>query len=656
MVIRLLRYICFLAFLFCLVFPTVLQAQSDPTETEQDTVQNIDVDHADIFEYIQKGDSIIQKLNGNVELRQDSVYMYCDTATIVDEIDVFAHGNVLIQQGDSVSVFSDSLAYDGTLRIADLFGDVILLNGTQRLFTNRLTYDMNTKVATYFEGATLSNDSTQLTSKRGYYYVETKEAYFKDSVVVVDPQFNLRSDTLKFNTETKVVTFLGPTLITSDTSKVYCEAGFYDTENSVAEFTVNAQFKKGEQEAIADTIRYDGTKKEYRLQGDAEFQEGDRRATADLIRYDEAQDITFLTGNATFQDSTQNIVASEIIYDAQNKAYSTRGRSRISDPPQILEADQVDFKESEGLGLAVGNVIWRDTSAALTIVCDRADYQQETDYLKASGGRGGRPLLITEIEEDSLFLTSDTLLSVRTDTVSSDSSRLLIAYYDVRIYKSNLQAICDSLIYNTSDSLFYFYEDPIVWSDTSQFTADTVEMLLSDNKLDRIFLKEKGFIINSPDEKFFNQIKGKNITAFFEEQELRIMEVSGNAESTYYAIGDDGGYIGVNETICSDMVLYFGNNNVEKIKFLAQPQATLHPMQQANHSDLKLDGFRWETKFRPNAMEDLFTEEKSRNLRRNRASEDPPPELLPPIEGTDAEQQIPKPVKNPKTNTNSSNE
>ena len=497
------------------LFSNGLSAQEANTSNPQDTVQNIDVDHADLFEYIQEGDSVIQKLNGHVELSQDSVYMYCDTAIIVDKIDVYATGKVLIQQGDSVSVFSDSLAYDGTLRIADLFGEVILLNGDQQLFTNRLRYNMNTKVATYFEGATLSNDSTQLTSKRGYYYVETKEAFFKDSVVVVDPQFNLRSDTLKFNTETKVVTFLGPTLITSDTSKVYCEDGFYDTENSVAEFTQNAQFKKGGQEATADTIRYDGTKKEYRLQGNAQFQEGSRKATADIIRYDEEKDITFLTGQANFRDSTQNIVADEIIYDAKKETYSTRGRSVISDPPQILKADQVDFRESEGLGLALGNVIWQDTSANLTIVCDRADYNQETDYLKASGGRSNRPMLITLVEDDSLFLTSDTLLSLRQDTISTDSSRLLLAYNDVRIFKSDLQAVCDSLVYNTSDSLFHFYQDPIVWSDTSQFIADTVTMLLKENKLDRIFLLNNSLIINSPDERFFNQIKGKNITAIF---------------------------------------------------------------------------------------------------------------------------------------------
>ena len=620
--------IFFLFLIMALPFWVNAQTEAEQSQSKQDTVQQIDIDHADLFEYIQKGDTVLQKLDGNVELSQDSVYMYCDTAIIENRIDVVANGNVLIQQGDSVSVFSDTLDYDGTLRIAELFGNVILVNGEQQLFTDRLSYDLNTKIASYYSGATLTNDTTQLTSKRGYYYVDQQEAYFKDSVVVVDPNFQLRSDTLKFNIETKVVTFLGPTLISTDSSKIYCEGGFYDTENNLAEFTANAQYKKGEQQAVADTIRYDGAKKEYSLVGDAEFEEGIRKAKADRIVYNEETDVTFLSGNATFQDSTQNIAADQIIYDSQNETYSTKGRSVISDPPQILEADEVDFNEESGLGVAMGNVIWRDTSSEISIICDVANYSDKTKYLQATGGRAGKPLLITMMEDDSLFMTSDTLLSFPKDTLNPDSTRTLIAYNDVRVFKSDMQAICDSMIYDMADSLFHFYYSPFIWSDTSQFSADTVDMQLVDEKIDKIFLRNKAFIINSPDQIFFNQVKGKNIIARFREEELREMEVNGNAESVYYALDEGGAYVGVNETICSDMLLYFGNNEVEQIKFFSQPKAKLHPMKQVDHNSLQMEGFNWETKFRPFTFDDLFADWPPRPIYRPV----PPPSLVSPPE------------------------
>ncbi len=600
------RYVQYFFALFLAFLVLEIAAQTKPP-TISEQKDEVQVDYADIFENIQAGDSIVQKFRGNVELRQDSIFMYCDSATIINKVYVVAQGNVIIQQGDTTSVFADSLIYWGDLKQAALFSNVALVNGQQKLFTERLDYDLNTKTATYFEGATLTNNDTQLSSKRGYYFVNQDEVFFRDSVVVIDPDFNLRSDTLKFNTETRTVFFLAPTLIISDSTRIYCEDGYYDTQNNLAEFRKNAQFARDTQEAVADTIRYDGKNEIYDLDGNAQFTDENQEAIANNIRYEKLNDKYYLTGDASYRDSTRNIVAEEIIYDRKNELYSTKGRSRVIDPPQILEADQIAYTEGNGIGIALGNIIWQDTSANLTILCERADYNRSTNYLKAVGGQQGRPLLITEVESDSLFLSSDTLLAVQMiDTLTNDTSRTLFAYRDVRIFKSNLQAICDSLAYSGIDSTFRLYNDPIIWSDTTQFVADTVDILLKNNAIDRIFLQNNGFIVNSPDQIFFNQIKGRDITAFFEEGELRRMDVQGNAESVYYALDEQSAYVGVNKILCSEMLMYFGNNQIDNIRFYTAPQATLFPMKQAKHEELKLDGFSWEVSRRPKDRYDVL--------------------------------------------------
>jgi lipopolysaccharide assembly outer membrane protein LptD (OstA) len=177
-----------IGFLLLLLLPLqTVMGQTRPTN--QDTVPNrpVLVDFAEVFEYIQQGDSTFQRLLGSVELRQDSIYMYCDTAIISNEQNVVAWGNVTIQQGDSISVFADSLLYQGDLQLADLYGGVVLQSGSQKLFTDTLKYDLNQKLATYESGALLTNDTTQLTSRRGYFYVGRNEVFFKDSVRIIDP-------------------------------------------------------------------------------------------------------------------------------------------------------------------------------------------------------------------------------------------------------------------------------------------------------------------------------------------------------------------------------------------------------------------------------------------------------------------------------------
>jgi len=598
----------------CLIIGNQAVAQTSPSKKtfQKDTAtQKVTIDFADTLELIQENGKVIQRLLGSVELRQDSIYMYCDSAIISDNNQVVAEGNVIIQQGDSLSVFSDSLNYDGDARTATLYSEVVLDSKGQQLFTEELEYDLNTKIATYNTGALLTNGSTQLTSKKGYFYTDVNEAYFKDSVVIIDPEFNLIADTLKYNTSTQTAYFLGPTLMTNDSTRVYCEDGFYDTQNKVAEFRENAQFLNGEQVAVGEIIRYEGKTETYSIIGEAKFTENDRKAVADTIQYKDQTGETLLFGNAIYEDSTQYIAAEQIIYNSEKEIYKTRGRSYISDPPQILEANQVDYDNESGLGIASGDVVWRDTSQQLTIVCEQANYNQNTDYLKASGGR---PLLITVIENDSLYLSSDTLIAVSQQdttvvdsvTTAIDTSRFLFAYPDVRIFKSNLQAVCDSLVYSTRDSIFRFYEDPVVWSDTSQFTADTIHMSLKNDKIDRIFLYNRSFIINSPDGLYFNQIKGKNTIAYFIESELRRMEVKGSAESVYYALDDENAYVGVNKTQSSTMTVIFGSNEVEQIKFFKQPTARLEPMRTADHNALKLEGFQWITDRRPNSLEDIL--------------------------------------------------
>ena len=179
----------------------VLNAQQ--VNESPDSTKKVLVDFADVFEYVVDGTNTYQRLLGEVELRQDSIYLYCDSAFIKNDVEVTAQGSVLIQQGDTLNVFSDSAHYNSISRQARLFDNVVLLNKNQKLFTDSLLYDMNTKVATYNSGATFTNDTTQLISQVGYYYTAYDVVYFKEDVLVVNPDFSLKADTLRFNTKTR---------------------------------------------------------------------------------------------------------------------------------------------------------------------------------------------------------------------------------------------------------------------------------------------------------------------------------------------------------------------------------------------------------------------------------------------------------------------
>jgi lipopolysaccharide export system protein LptA len=576
----------------------------------QDT-QKMKIETALVIEYFLKNGREIQKLSGNVRLRQEDILVYCDTA-IIDSDDAILKGSVVMEQGDSVKVFSDSTHYRADTKIADLFGEVVLVNGRQQLFTKRLRYDLGNKIATYHTGATMTNGKSQLKSRHGYYFVNQKEVFFKGDVLATDPEFTMRTDTMVFNTETQVVRFVAPTLISQRGSKIYTEGGFYDIENNFAEFDLNPQYEREGQRGQARKMRYEGTLKTYTLEGDAYIDDPTKgqQTEADVIRYNTDTEQTMLRGNAHFQDSTRDISGAEIRYDSRQKTYQLVGRGRVSEPPNIIEADSLNFNDLLGGGLALGDVVWQDTASDYTVLAWRMDYNKTSEYLHAFGGfgsgAGGRPMMKSLVDRDTLYMAADTLTSFKPDSASD--VRLLLAHRDVRIFKSDLQAVCDSLTFSSADSIFWFYKIqnlPLIWSDTSQFSGDTIRMLLKNSKLDRIWLRQNALVVNSEDGLLFNQIKGRNTTAFFRDDEVREMLVEGNAQAIYYALDDSRAYIGLNETACSEMRLYFGDNQVEGIKFYQEPTGKFVPMKKAGKEQKKLDGFFWERTRRPRSVEGL---------------------------------------------------
>jgi lipopolysaccharide transport protein LptA len=587
-----------------------LLAQTQPTsQPAQDSTQKLKVEFSDYGEYFLIGGSkYVQKLSGNVKLRQENTLVYCDTAVINGD-NATLRGHVVMEQGDTVNVFADSAQYYGATRQSDLYGDVVLVNGGQKLFTQKMHYDLGNKIATYHKGATMTNGKSQLKSKHGYYHVNDHEIFFKGDVLVTDPDFTVRSDTMAFNTETKIVRFLAPTLISQTESRIYCEGGFYDIEQNFAEFDLNPQFEKKDQKGRAKKMRYNGANKEYTLEGDAYIEEKNKKVDADVIIYNTDTEVAILNGNAHYKDSTQDISGERIKYDSRQKKYQISGRSRIVNDKNIITADSLDFNDQLGNGTAIGDVIWVDTASNYTILAGRMDYNKQSEYLYATGGFAGsrRPMMKSLIEKDTLYMSAEKLTSYKPDSLSD--ARLLLAHRDVRIFKSDLQAVCDSLSYSSVDSVFRFYklsQIPIIWSDTSQFSGDTIRMAMKNKKIDKIWLRQNALVVNSEDGLLFNQIKGQNITAIFQEDEVREMLVDIKAEAVYFALDDRKAYIGANQTECDNMRLYFGDNKVNSIKFYKEPKGKFIPMKKMEKEPVLLGGFFWDKVRRPRKLEDLF--------------------------------------------------
>ena len=163
-----------------------------------------------------------------------------------------------------------------------------------------------------------------------------------------------------------------------------------------------------------------------------------------------------------------------------------------------------------------------------------------------------------------------------------------------------MQSKSDSLLYDLKDSVIHFFTKPILWNPKNQSEADTIHVYMKNGKVNRMFLVNQGFVIAKDTSTNFNQIKGRKISALFNEQtRLEQVIVEGNGQSIYYALDDKNKLIGVNHVECSRMNIRFKENQVKRITFIGKPDSKLVPPKELTNSANRLDGFSWRESEKP---------------------------------------------------------
>lgn len=597
------------AVLFSLILwlPLSLMGQTKHVSPDTSSKKLIIIDHVGKLIENTEGVESVKWLSKGLQLRIDSTNIYADSAVMFAENRIFAYGNVVIQQGDSLYVFTDTLFYFKETDIAELKGEVALEQGTRQLWTTDLTYHLGERFGEYHNGGTLIDGDMQVSSKTGIYLARKEEVVFKDSVVVLHPKFNIAADSMTYLASASKVLFTGPTNIYTKAARIYCESGFYNLNTDMAEFNRNAQYAGDQKKATADTIRYFSKEGEILMSGHVIVEDRDRMIRSDHLRYLENTGETWITGEpAIYTDSTKRIISPEIFYNEKTNQVSTKGASVIRDGTLVMKMDDSNFDQLTGIGHAFGNVEWRDTVKNIGIRAERIDYSKQSSYLLAYGSK--RPYFFTLIENDTMFISADTLnmWTIVDTSGTKDSMRLIRAYNDVRMFKSNMQGWTDSLVFQEQDSLFTFYGRPVLWSDTTQFSADTILMHLQHNTIKDIILNRKAMIVSEEFGTYYDQIKGKKIVADFDSSAIKQMWVTGNAESIYYTKDNQNAFIGVNQTICSKMFFEFTEGQIHLLKYYGDNSSTMLPMSAANHDQLRLEGFQWRPEERPHGINDLL--------------------------------------------------
>jgi lipopolysaccharide export system protein LptA len=300
--------------------------------------------------------------------------------------------------------------------------------------------------------------------------------------------------------------------------------------------------------------------------------------------------MTEMFGPTRIVSSTDELFCILGKYDTQKEIAMFGKNSVVQSKSNLLTADSIYYEKYTQFGKAYRNIELYDTSNEVIVYGEYGEMKGKTQESMVTRNAVAKQYM----NQDSMFMFADTILSYK----FKDGKQIVRAYRLVKLFKHDMQAISDSLIYNKSDSSITLYHNPVMWSGSNQITADTIRLFMRNNQLDSFVLMSNAFLISREAVKQYNQIKGRNMYGFFNENKIRYLHVNGNGQSIYYA-KDDSDFIGVNVNECSEMEFFFENNKIRRCNFINKPAAVFHPLNELKPDELRLKGFQWLNSRRP---------------------------------------------------------
>ena len=417
-------------------------------------------------------------------------------------------------------------------------------------------------------------DTLSLTCDRAEYDGMMQMMHARNNVVLHHRRQVLRTDSLDYDRLYEMANFFeGGTLIDGK-DKLVADWGEYHTKTREAKFVYNVKLRSGKDVVTTDTLYYDVPKSKAHMVGPSKI----------------------ISGGSVVH--TKNG-----FYNTKNDQAQLFDRSTLEDKDKTITGDSLYYvKNGESYGY--GNVVYVDKKNKNSLHCNYLRYNEKTGY----GFATRNPVAIDYSQKDTLWMHSDSM-KIYTFHINTDSVyRKVHAFHQVRVYRTDVQAVCDSLVFNSKDSCMTMYKDPIVWNANRQLLGEVIKAYMNDSTIRMAHVIGQALSIDEmPDSVHFNQVTSKEMKAYFENGQARMGESIGNVQTIYYLTNDkDSSIVGLNHMETDTMRMYLSpERQLQKI-WANKSVGTFYPITQVPPSKVKLPNFAWFDDIRPKDKNDIF--------------------------------------------------
>ena len=446
-----------------------------------------------------------------------------------------------------------------------LIGDVLMSCDSAYFYSSTGSVDAFSHVRV------VQGDTLTLTGERAHYDGETKLAKVRRHVKLVNNDITLITDSLDYYRADGIATYQGGGDLTQRDQRLTSGRGMFLLDTEVFYFMDSVVITSPENTIHTDSLRYDTQSEISYFFGPTEIFTGERYIYCENGWYDTQKDISFVTGKAFLEEEGRRLSGDTLYYEAE-----------------------------KGFGRARSSVVLVDTAEHTTLKGNYGLYYSDGETAMVTDSA----LMIQVDGTDTMYVHADTLRSFQNPD-STGFGRILKAYYRVKIYRPDIQAMCDSLVYTEADSAFDFYGEPVLWSEENQLTASQIRVVMENQQLHRMYLTGVALVVSQKDSTKFDQMRGKEMTGYFRDNKLQRIFVTGNGQTIYYAVDQDV-IIGANKTQCTDLMIYLRENKILKVNYMTKPDGTYYPLNLFPAEEARLSDFKWVAEWRPLDYMDVF--------------------------------------------------
>ena len=560
-----------------------------------------------------------RKVIGPARFLHNDTYLLCDTALWnVDEKYIDAWGNVSVLQEETV-LTSDNLKYLVDEDLAQFRGSVVQLvdKDYNTLRTRYLDYNTADSVAVFQNGGAMRDKDGQIIeSRNGTYDSKIKIFTFENDVNMFTDSIFVKTRSLVYESERDFATFGFATDVWKEDNMLSANEGWYDRANEVFFFQRNVHVMSKDQEGWCDTMYFYRNTSDVDMLGNAQVTDTTRNvfALAGRIEYlDSLSKVTMTRKPAVISEAQNKDGSVDTVYlGAEKLIYYTLPKCDIDSLVMLDAEKRIAAMHVDPVGEYRRKAAAEAAKAAEEAAKNDPNYRPKTAPAAKKQPDAPKPLPAAETMtstdaltvSDSLAVSDSTALQVDTLAVvpPKDTTKIgfLEAQRKVKIFKKDMQIVCDSLLYSDVDSLARLFNEPIIWQEErKQYQSDSVYLVVRDGAIDKASLMSNAFIIIEEDSTHYDQIKGTEMLAYFNEDgELSRFDVLGGASALFY-VEENEVFATVNKPESKMLSAILKNGEVQRIYYYDEAKNDGYPIVQLPKEERVLKGYNWQPEKRP---------------------------------------------------------